>query len=257
MKFSNCIVCESEKILRVGKPYGHPYDSKYDEMQCENCKLLWVEPMPTEKEIQEHYEKYYEHRREAGKSETLKSQLLRLITLKKTRDGKYLSKIIKHTEKGLFLDFGCGEGDILLLAKKKGFDVLGIDWATEVQEKLKKYDIDVKITNCLSTANIKESSVDCISATHVLEHLLDHKRFFDGVKKLLKPNGVFASKVPSGSSLRAKLKSSYWHRTYPPEHFWGFNTNNYKMLLEKNNFQILYIRDSILINELTCIARAK
>lgn len=244
-----------KKILRVGKPYGHHYDSKYDEIQCENCKLLWVEPMPTEEEIKEHYENYYKHRRDAGKSGSLKSKLLSLITFKKTRNNKYLSKITNYVEKGIFIDFGCGEGYMLLLAKNKGFNIMGIDWAANIQEKLKKYDIDIKITNCILSVNIKESSVDCISATHVLEHLLDHKRFLDGVKKILKPNGIFASKVPSGTSLRAKLKSSHWHRTYPPEHFWGFNINNYRMLLEKNNFQILYIQDSIIIDELTCIAK--
>lgn len=260
MKYQNCPVCGSVSFSKTGKPYGHGEDSKFNEIQCNECKLRWVEPMPAEEEIDEYYKSYYKRRRNTGKlncQETTASKIYRFITLKKFRDTCYINRLNQYNSKGLFVDFGCGEGELLIIAKEKGWNVMGIEYSVEIKDELAKFGINVVNTNNLSNAGLSEGKVDCISATHVIEHIIDHRKFFSEVKKYLKPEGVFATKVPSGTSLRARLNLSYWHLTYPYEHFWGFDINNYKMLLEKNGFDILYIKDSLIIDELTCYAKMR
>lgn len=260
MTFNYCPVCGSDTFYKTGKPCGHGEDSKFDEMQCKKCKLRWVEPMPTEDEIDEYYRNYYARRRKTGKlncQETTLSKIYRSITFKKSRDRIYIRRLDKYTGRGLFLDFGCGEGELLIIAKNRGWNVTGIEYSVEIKEELAEFGINVINTNNLSGAGLKENSVDCISSTHVIEHIINHEKFFSEVKKYLSPGGIFATKVPSGTSLRAKLNLSYWHLTFPYEHLWGFDINNYRLLLEKNGFDILYIKDSFLIDELTCIAKVK
>lgn len=260
MIFKNCPLCDSVSFNKKGKPYGHAEDSRFDEMQCKVCKLLWAEPMPSEEEIDEYYKNYYKRRRDSGKlncRKTVSSKIYRFVTLKKYRDKRFIVRLDNYTGRGLFVDFGCGEGDLLIIAKERGWNVLGIEYSVEIKDELAKLGIDVLNINNLSSAGLNEKSIDCISATHVVEHIINHQIFFSEVKKYLKPGGILATKVPSGTSLRAKLNLSYWHLTYPFEHFWGFDIDNYKMLLEKNGFDILYIRDSLMINELTCIAKVR
>lgn len=260
MTFNLCPVCGSDSFFKAGKPCGHGEDSKFDEMQCKECNLKWVEPMPTEEEIDEYYRNYYARRRKTGKlncQETTLSKIYRFITFKKLRDKMYIKRLDKYTDRGLFLDFGCGEGELLKIAKDKGWNVMGIEYSVEIKDELAKSGINVVNTNNLSNAGLKEYSVDCISSTHVIEHIINHEKFFNEVKKFLKQGGILATKVPSGTSLRARLNLSYWHLTYPYEHFWGFDIKNYRILLEKNGFNILYIKDSFFIDELTCIAKVK
>lgn len=252
MKFNFCPVCGSGSFFKTGKPLWHGEDSKFDEMQCKECKLRWVEPMPAEEEIDEYYRKYYARRRK-----TDLSKIYRFITFKKFRNRKHIKRLEIYTGRGLFLDFGCGEGELLKIAKERGWNVIGIEYSVEIKDELEKFGINVVHTNNISGAGLKEHSVDCISSTHIIEHIINHEKFFTEVKKYLKPGGIFVTKVPSGTSLRARLNLSYWHLTYPYEHFWGFDINNYRILLEKNGFNILYIKDSLLINELTCIAKVK
>ncbi|MBN1633705.1 MAG: class I SAM-dependent methyltransferase [Ignavibacteria bacterium] len=260
MILKNCPICGSVSFSKTGKPYGHSEDSQFDEIQCKECKLRWVEPMPTEEEIDEYYKNYYKRRRNTGKlncQETNESKIYRFITMKKYRNTRYIKKLNQYTGKGFFVDFGCGEGELLIIAKERGWDVLGIEYSVEIKDELEKLEINVVNTNSLSNASLKEKSIYCISSTHVIEHIINHTKFFSDVKKYLKPEGIFATKVPSATSLRAKLNLSYWHLTYPYEHFWGFDINNYRMLLENNGFDILYIKDSLIIDELTCIAKIR
>jgi SAM-dependent methyltransferase len=259
MTFNSCPVCGSDAFYKAGKPYGHGDDSKYDEMQCRKCKLRWVEPMPGEEEIDEYYRNYYERRRTSKLKcqETNLSKIYKLMTFKKIRDSIYIKRLDKYIARGLFVDFGCGEGELLLTANDRGWNVLGIEYSVEIKDELADKGVNVINTNNLTDAGLKENSVDCISSTHVIEHIVNHEKFFSDVKKYLKPGGIFATKVPSGTSLRAKLNLSYWHLTFPYEHFWGFDINNYRILLEKYGFSILYIKDSFLIDELTCIAKVK
>jgi len=256
--YEKCPVCGSEKFSATGKPYGHKENSVFDEVQCSICKLRWVKPMPSPEEINEYYKNYYKNRHSSGKincQETNISKIYRGITFKKSRDQNYLKKIEKFAKKGLFVDFGCGEGEHLLIAKSRGWNVLGIEYSVEIKNELAKDDIEVVNTNSLGNSGLQEESAECISASHVVEHLLEHNKFFTEVKKYLKSEGVLAVKVPSATSLRAKLNLSYWHFTYPPEHFWGFDKNNFRMLLEKNGFDILFLKDSLIIDELICIAK--
>ena len=168
----------------------------------------------------------------------------------------FFNLVEKYSPGKSIIDFGCGEADVLYEAKERGWKVLGIDYSNELRERFKSDDIKFVCASTLEASGIDEHSFDCISAKHVIEHIPEIEKFLFSVRKHLKPNGIFAVKTPSASSLRAKTGLANWHLVRPMEHFWGFNKYNFRKLLEKNGFELLYVRDSLLVDELVCISRS-
>lgn len=252
-----CIACGSNETNNLGKPIYSDANSKYSVIECKVCKLQWSDPMPTIEEMDKHYTKYYEIRYNTVDKYPLKNKIRNFITFRKLRLNSFFRIIEKYSPEKSILDFGCGEADILYEAKKEDWKILGVDYSNELSEKFKEDGIDFIQSNDLNSTGIGSHTFGCISAKHTVEHLTDLEEFFKSVKKYLTNNGILAVKTPSSTSLRARSGLADWHYVRPPEHCWGFNVNNFGKLLEKNGFEIIYLKDSLLVDELICIARVK
>lgn len=255
--FKSCPACESKSFSDLGKPIESKPDSIYNVVECNNCKLNWCNPMPDQEDLNNYYSKYYETRYSTVDKYPLKTKIKIILTLRKHRLKNYFAIIDKYSPGKSILDFGCGEADILYVAKEKGWKILGVDYSNELSEKFKTDNIDFKPGSDLNQIGIEENSFDCITAKHVIEHIPEITKFLDSIKKYLTPNGIFAVKTPSATSNRAKLGLANWHLVRPMEHFWGFNLDNFGRLMEKNGFEVIYLKDNLLVDELTCIARVK
>ncbi len=212
--------------------------------------------MPSADDLNDYYSKYYKKRYSTVDKYFLKTKLKSIVTFRKSRLKYYFSQIKKYSPGKSILDFGCGEADILYLAKKEGWKILGVDHSNELAEKFKGEKINFKCGNDFDSLGIEKGSFNCISAKHVIEHIPDIQKFLESTGKYLSSHGILAIKTPSASSNRARLGLADWHLVRPMEHFWGFDINNFGKLMRKNNFEILYLKDNLLVDELTCIARA-
>jgi|GEM_PF-1560685 len=252
---NECFACGSIKLKNTGSPISQDKFSKYSVIECEKCNLQWSDPMPTQDEMDIHYGKYYDVRYSTVDRYPLKNIIRNTLTFRKIRLKNYFELIERYSPDKSIIDFGCGEAKILYEAKKKDWKILGVDYSNELSDKFKKEEIDFIRENDLNNIGVKFNSFGCISAKHTIEHLTDLKGFFNSVKKYLLSDGIIAIKTPSSTSIRAKLGLANWHFVNPPEHCWGFNINNFEKLIERNGFEVIYLKDSLLVDELTCIAK--
>ena len=139
--------------------------------------------------------------------------------------------------KGDFLDVGCGTGDVLLAAKKNGWNITGIEPNTLAREIANK-----KTNNCVydieTLLALPEHSFDIISLWHVLEHLPDLDFHLTQFKKLLKPKGKLIIAVPNYKSYDANHYKEFWAAYDVPRHLWHFSKNSIKVLFDKFNMKI-------------------
>lgn len=254
-EFSECPACNSMRFRNLGKPIESENNSIYSVIECNECKLNWCSPMPSQEDLNNYYTRYYETRYSTVDKYPLKTKIKSIVTFRKTRLKRFFSIIEKFSPGKSILDFGCGEADILYVAKTKGWRVLGVDYSNELIDKFKNDNIEFRCGSDLSSVGIEKNSFSCISAKHVIEHIPEIENFLNSIKQYLEPKGIFAVKTPSASSNRAKLGLANWHLVRPMEHFWGFNIDNFSRLMKRNNFEILYLEDNLLVDELTCIAR--
>jgi SAM-dependent methyltransferase len=103
--------------------------------------------------------------------------------------------------KGLAIDFGFGNGEMLNTLRSAGFEVMGVERNPILREiaTRKGYEafeslVDVRLP--------KDEKIAVITAFHVLEHL-DCKNLLETLtqfSKLLKPGGVVLAAFPNGDS---------------------------------------------------------
>jgi SAM-dependent methyltransferase len=257
IRYQTCPACKSSNTEFIGKPYGCNEDSKFSVIKCSECGLEWCDPMPTKKELDDYYNSYYEKRYSTVDKNPAITKIRSILTFRHIRLTSFFNLIKKYSPENSILDFGCGEAQILYLAKKNKWKVLGLDYSNELKDTFEKAGIDFYHGNDLDETAVPENSFGCISAKHVVEHLPDLPNFLQSVRRCLTKDGIFAVKTPSATSLRAKLGLANWHLVRPMEHFWGFNKDNFRILMEENGFQVLSLEDNLFVDELTCIARIK
>ena len=105
--------------------------------------------------------KYYSHNTTNSIMSLLYSWSSRFMTKKKIN---LISNFLKN--KDSLLDFGCGKGNFLLAAKKRGFNVAGIEFLSGLQKELNKKNI--KFYEKLEQL---PEAVNAITFWHSLEHL--------------------------------------------------------------------------------------
>ena len=78
---------------------------------------------------------------------------------------------------GRIVDVGCGTGETLAEAKRRGWETYGVDLiADAVQVAIDDFGIDAR-QSLLEESGLPERSFDVVSATHVLEHMPDGAGF--------------------------------------------------------------------------------
>ncbi|MEI7811683.1 MAG: class I SAM-dependent methyltransferase [Ignavibacteria bacterium] len=151
--------------------------------------------------------------------------------------SKLKNKYIKNKS---ILDFGCGKGKFLSVAKKEGFNVMGIE--TEINRAnfaRDIYKINVKNDYYLS-GKIRTEPFQIITLFHVLEHLQNPVEILTNlVKDNLDYDGLVIIEVPNISSLQAKIAKELWMHIDVPRHISHFTFKSLAKIAEKSGLIIL------------------
>lgn len=91
----------------------------------------------------------------------------------------------------VYLDLGCGDGaKTLIRASKIGTKrVLGIEGDLDLFRKAESTGLKTYMVSLNSVWPVDSSTVDCITATEVVEHLSDLDNFFSESKRILRKGG--------------------------------------------------------------------
>ncbi len=148
---------------------------------------------------------------------------------------------------GKILDIGCGNGNLLYLARKDGFEVRGIElsdyFAKEIKDRLS---IAVDVANFLEYES--EDRFDYIVIRHVLEHLPDSGKALNKINSLLNPGGIVLLEFPNimGLEFKAKrvmektgLHRKKYSRDYKPGHCNEFSIKPFTYLAHATGFELI------------------
>lgn len=113
------------------------------------------------------------------------------------------------------LDIGCGLGRFSFISAKSAKHVVGLDMtekaiacARVIQKSLKINNIDFILSTIEDFPTDKKFDFILLSGT--LEHIIDTDIFFEKIKKLLKPSGIFITDSPSEFNFRGVFHASLW-----------------------------------------------
>jgi SAM-dependent methyltransferase len=255
-----CVACGSERLTDLGVPPLQTLDSPYRVTECTECGLRWSDPMPTPAALEAHYTTYYA-RRFAGvaarRRNVLYTKALRASGWFRWRHESFLALIARFAPRGVLLDFGAGEGEMLQTARDHGWEAIGIDYSAETVAPLRARGFDMRVGSDFASAGVAARAADVLVLKHVIEHLVDLETFLADARRVLKVGGVLAVKTPSRTTHRARLRLARWHHVNPPEHQWSFQPKAFRLLMERHGFDVEYLRDSLVVDELICLARVR
>jgi SAM-dependent methyltransferase len=133
--------------------------------------------------------------------------------------GRLLDRIGAHQEPGRLLDVGCGHGVLLDEARRRGYEVVGLELSRSAAIHARTgFGLDVRET-ALEDAEFDDQQFDAIVLADVIEHLDDPVGAIARCRDLLAPGGVLCVVTPDPSSLTARLTRGRWWGYLPAHTF--------------------------------------
>jgi len=226
-----CILCGSRSA-----DLFQDTDGSNRVVQCNQCTLVFVDPLPPTNELEQHYD-------EAYYSEWISSQKVPREKLWRDR----LDELCRHKNKGRLLDVGAGDGTFLRFAKEAGFDVCGTEISAYAGERIGElYSVPVSI-GALHKAGYPSEHFDIVTLYHVIEHVDDPARYLTEAHRILRTGGLLVVACPNVESKFFNLsyflfkgkRFRLFSRNDKEVHLFHFSPNTLRRLLENKGFSLL------------------
>ncbi len=212
----------------VFKSSGHGV-SEDTIVKCNNCSLAYVNPRVKAEKIIDGYSQ--------GSDEAFVSQI-------KGREATSLAGI-KYIEKfskpGKILDIGTAGGTFLAVAKKRGWQVSGVEpnkWLCDFSQR--HYGIYIQ-PGTIEDLKYPDGHFDVITMWDVIEHVPNPTEVLQKCHRLLKPGGFIYLNYPDYNSYAARLMRGKWIFLLSV-HIYYFTRLTIKKMLEKTGYQTLNYR---------------
>lgn len=209
-----CFVCGGYLIGLVKTRF-------YNFIICKNCDIIHANPIPSGKQLDKLYgQDYYVFNNDREKKDILIAK-------------QHLHNLLKYKKKGSLLDVGCAKGYFLNEARKKGFDVQGI----EISESARNFGVDnfkLQIYSGTLDGFQSKNKFDIITMYDLIEHLPNPLVNLKKVSSLLKDDGLLIVETPNFDSVYRQLSpfTRYWSG-YNQFYIIFFNSRSISYIMKK------------------------
>jgi 2-polyprenyl-3-methyl-5-hydroxy-6-metoxy-1,4-benzoquinol methylase len=135
------------------------------------------------------------------------------------------------------LEIGCARGLFLAAARRRGYDVTGVEPSTAAAAYARdRLGLTVHATQ-LADAPV-DGRFDVVCAWDTIEHVPDPVEFWRAVRPLVADDGVVLFSTPYFSSLPARLLRRRWWTLKPTEHIWHFTPRTHRTVAAQAGMQV-------------------
>ncbi|ANS76087.1 methyltransferase [Paenibacillus yonginensis] len=198
-------------------------------LECNNCGLVYLSSF-------DHInDKFYEDSGMLSGKVNIKEYRANSLDDDQRR-FHHLKKIIQHKK---LLDFGCGAGGFLNMAKQLCSSVSGVELDKKINEYLNEFE-GLKVYK--SAEDVTET-YDIITLFHVLEHLSDPIKMLKQLSGMLNNHGRIIVEVPSSNDALLTLykNEAFSEFTYWSCHLYLFNEQTLSEIATKAGLTVDYI----------------
>jgi len=161
--------------------------------------------------------------------------------------GDRLELIARHVRGRRVLDVGAGKGEFLLEARRRGFEVQGIEPQRALAACAREAELPVR--HGVLDDTIEDGSFDVVTLNHVLEHVARPRELLARVSRVLAPGGALFVEVPNvdahlarGIDLWFRARGRDWScrlsPVHPPFHSFGYTPRSLRWVLEREGWEI-------------------
>jgi 2-polyprenyl-3-methyl-5-hydroxy-6-metoxy-1,4-benzoquinol methylase len=174
-------------------------------MKCNNCHLIYANPLPIPADIQDHYgvppEDYWQEGYFTADTNYFSEEISILNKLLAPEAGKKC------------LDIGAGLGKCMIALENAGFESYGFEPSIPFRERaISKMGINAERLKLgmIEEVEYPREFFDFVTFGAVLEHLYDPSACIEKALKWLKPSGILHIEVPSSDYFIPKILNLYY-----------------------------------------------
>jgi SAM-dependent methyltransferase len=209
-------------------PTNHQPGQYGDLYRCETCGTVAQPSLPSGDALLE----LYRHMRD---DHYLDEEEGRRATAR-----RLLDEIAGHAPRGRLLDVGCGHGLLLDEARRRGYEVEGLELSEHAARHARgslRLTVHARTLGRLA-ADPEPTRYDAIVLADVIEHLDDPAAAIDHAAALLEPGGVLCVVTPDPGSRTARLAGAGWWG-YLPAHTYLLPRRTLTELLDRRGFDVV------------------
>ncbi|MBC8872641.1 MAG: methyltransferase domain-containing protein [Planctomycetes bacterium] len=192
--------------------------------QCPNCDLLQYGTLYAPEQYDGAYDQIYGHRLDR-KVYTAAMRLNRVAA-------------VLDTDHPRLLEMGCNLGATMEAARRRGWEVVGVDVSEDVVSYCQKRDYDCVAIDGLHLP-FPDESFDVITAWHVIEHVADVRQTLAEWRRVLRPGGVVALETPDASSPKVQRRGAKYGKFWRAEHTYVFTPQNLGEFVKQTGFELM------------------
>ena len=208
---TRCVFCRKDASRRLGEIWmGEVLLGRV--VQCGECDLRFMSPRPTQRQRDWLYEREYGLDLPGAHGETRFQSVQSDQDQGHVRFARYLNRLesrrlaAARVRRPRLLDIGAGTGQLMELARDRGWDVHAIEQSEEACRHLGRlFGDDAVAGRDLASCGDSAASYDAVVMAHVIEHLPDPLASLRAVRRLLAPAGQVLVATPNEVSLNEQL----------------------------------------------------
>jgi SAM-dependent methyltransferase len=234
MPSTPCPLCGHPKTRLSYSKYG------YNLHQCEQCLHIYVNPMPTDAQLREHYQNpaYFEGEHDQG----YESYEAMHRALQPHFDRRLVEINTQQQAAGNILDIGCADGFFLQRARLKGWHVHGVELSESMAIKASAT-LGIPVANSLET--LDASNLDAVTLWEVIEHVPRPVDFLKSIHDRLKAGGVLMFSTPNTGHWQAVRRKESWVSYRPPSHVQYFSAASAADAARRAGFTKVVVRKTM------------
>lgn len=208
--------------------------------RCARCDAHFLEHMPPADALRAYYESPDYHFRASPTSE---DRFLQRAAVALRRLHLALARPLPPGPSGRLLEFGCGRGDYLDLARSRGWEVTGVEFSDASAATARARGFPVVLEPELET--LPDGAFGAIAALHSLEHHPEPTRALALLGRKLAPNGVLTVEVPVLECWEGRVFGPHYSMVQVPVHLQLFTDDTMRWLAGATGLRLRDVRTNL------------
>jgi SAM-dependent methyltransferase len=229
-----CPLCGSEDRDRLF--VSRLYADEVPVVRCRSCGLLYQSPRPRDEDLAGMYDEKYYTGKDAKPGDYTYADERTEGEDARSRASLRMDRIESLARPGRIVDVGCSFGSLLLEARRRGWDPLGVD-VSEYAVRHCREELKIPVhLGSIETAPLDPGSARVLHLSEVVEHLPRPREVLKRAAAALEPGGWIVVGTANAASVARVVRGPRWGY-FMPGHVVYFSARLLRRLLEEVGFE--------------------